>query len=491
MQLSPGWSLAAFFLVPLFIWLLAALTVWRKARGQRPTKQLAMTATAFIAGADGRLSLSRLQAFAWTLVIFGAYAAAFIVHVPYTVGTAADAAAADSTLRVSKGAIDRIDSSRRELATKADIDAATLKAQEIALDDSTRYLNSLASQPSSDPATEAGRVARIAALQTTLLEQTAKVRASRQSVQENSVRIAATDGQRSGAASSLRTNATHAAGLRWVTIPAALLALAGLSIGTGIFSSLISNVSGQNKNPCVTAIDTKKYEEIPTKDYPELGVARSPDWPCAIIRGRDLGTSGYARFGSTYADVLYWASNERTIVVQVPSEYVKQQPSGPVIDDAKVTQLVVDTPNGKRVYALMSSNGRLHLGESQTSYDWLDLFRDDSNPAALALTKFQMFGWTVVALLMYGYTVTRVIRGTEAAYLSSLPDVDASLVILMGLSQAAYLVGKAVSGVAPAPTPRPAGTAAPTTIPSTEPSSSEATNPQAARSAPPGPLPED
>jgi len=65
-----GWIV--FILVPGLIWLLGATAN----RGHGPSAK----ALGFIVGSDGRLSLSRLQAFIWTLVIFGSYFAAIVIH---------------------------------------------------------------------------------------------------------------------------------------------------------------------------------------------------------------------------------------------------------------------------------------------------------------------------------------------------------------------------------------------------------------------------
>ena len=62
-----------FFLVPILLWLFVAAIVKRKGFKER--------AFALIAGSDNRLSLSRLQAFGWTLVIFGSFAAAMTIHI--------------------------------------------------------------------------------------------------------------------------------------------------------------------------------------------------------------------------------------------------------------------------------------------------------------------------------------------------------------------------------------------------------------------------
>src|SRR5258708_7492406 len=70
-------------IVPLLLWALFSLLTreWRRKR-----------IFGLIAGADNRLSLSRLQAFVWTMVIFGTYSAAMWLH-PVRVGSDQKAAA--------------------------------------------------------------------------------------------------------------------------------------------------------------------------------------------------------------------------------------------------------------------------------------------------------------------------------------------------------------------------------------------------------------
>ncbi len=72
MNLNEKYGWLVFFLVPMLLWLLAGGAAMWKGR-KSPF-------LAYIAGSDNRLSLSRLQAFLWTLVIFGAFAAAMAVH---------------------------------------------------------------------------------------------------------------------------------------------------------------------------------------------------------------------------------------------------------------------------------------------------------------------------------------------------------------------------------------------------------------------------
>src|SRR5713226_7476123 len=80
-----GWII--FFGVPGTLWLLGAIVN----RGQRSR---AARVFAFMVGTDNRLSLSRLQAFLWTLVIFGSFAAAMAIHKDIKPATAAEIDAA-------------------------------------------------------------------------------------------------------------------------------------------------------------------------------------------------------------------------------------------------------------------------------------------------------------------------------------------------------------------------------------------------------------
>ena len=59
------------------------------------------------------------------------------------------------------------------------------------------------------------------------------------------------------------------------------------------------------------------------------------------------------------------------------------------------------------------------------------------------LMKFQMFGWTIIAIFIYSWLFLSNLGNTIA----SLPLVPQSIVILTGLSQAGYLAGKGVSNL--------------------------------------------
>jgi hypothetical protein len=81
-----------------------------------------------------------------------------------------------------------------------------------------------------------------------------------------------------------------------------------------------------------------------------------------------------------------------------------------------------------------------------------DLVKDDGG--AIDLTKVQMLGWTVVALGGYfSQVVTTVVRlgyGSPATEQVILPNIDTSLMVLMGFGQAAYLAKKMIATTTPA-----------------------------------------
>lgn len=62
------------------------------------------------------------------------------------------------------------------------------------------------------------------------------------------------------------------------------------------------------------------------------------------------------------------------------------------------------------------------------------------------LNKVQMIAWTLVAIGIYLFLVTRQVSGAE---LPTLPDVDESLLVLMGISQGTYLGKRLVSSTTP------------------------------------------
>jgi hypothetical protein len=70
-----------------------------------------------------------------------------------------------------------------------------------------------------------------------------------------------------------------------------------------------------------------------------------------------------------------------------------------------------------------------------------------------ALSRFQMFAWTWIGIIIYLLTLFSSVRSFGPVQNLVLPDVDSTLVLLMGLSQVAFLGGKATSLQPTAPPP--------------------------------------
>jgi hypothetical protein len=401
-----------FFLLPVFLWLLVVAFV--------PRHGFKARAFALISGSDNRLSLSRLQAFAWTLVIFGSFGAAMSIHKKINAGSPADIDKAQAQV---KAATDKADSLKPNVATTA----ATAKAAndaylaaDTALKEAETKFNTLPAGTTPENKAKAQQAVDDAQGNLNAKTQT-KTNADK----------AAEDAKAAveQANKDVTTTVALADSYKWVDLPAALLALAGIAIGSGVFSSLISGVNGEDKTACVTSLDS-----IPQADLK----AHIPDAQAGTnqnalsIIGKDMGSDGAVRLDRDRVPILFWKSDGTQIIVDVH-------------DGVPYRTLTVDTGNGKLCYALEGKTPGLILGLPKVYYEFSDLFRDDKNPSSLDLMKFQMFGWTVVAIVIYVYLFLADLRPD----LASLPLVPASIVALTGLSQGGYLTGKAVSNVGP------------------------------------------
>lgn len=346
-QLAP-WLVA---IVPLALWALFSLITreWQRKR-----------VFGLIAGADNRLSLSRLQAFAWTMVIVGAYTAAMADRPPST--------------DLAQKKVDQIAYERavvHERAVRATVPKAPAEQEQ--------------QQTAIAGATEAVRVAK-----------------------ENLVKY------------------------NWVRIPAELLILAGISLATGVFASMLA--SGGDGPPVAHRITVFAAAAVdPLGRNPRSSPARGKYW--MLIDGSRLGGDGEVRLNGRAARPLFWEADGTAIAVDVD-------------ENRRYDTMIIDTRNGKVTYALQYENNSslltaLTLGDPRYSYELADLVRDDTNPRNLSITKFQMFGWTLIAIVIYVYLFLQALHG--AVGLDELPVVDATVVMLTGVSQLGYLGGKVAS----------------------------------------------
>ncbi len=399
-----------FFLLPIFLWLFVAAIVRRKGFKER--------AFALIAGSDNRLSLSRLQAFGWTLVIFGSFAAAMTIHTTINAGSPADI---DNAQAHVKTATDKAESLKPNVATTA---AAAKAANDVYVAAQTA-LNEAQTKETSVPANASEEIKQKARQAVEDAKGTLNAKTQTKATAEKAAEEAKT------AADQADQDAKNAVALarsyKWVDIPAALLALAGIAIGSGVFSSLISAVNSEDKTACVTSLGSIPQADLKAH-FPDAQAATNPN--ALSIMGKGMGSNGAVRLDKDRVPILLWKSDGTQIIVDVN-------------DGVAYKTLTVDTGNGKLCYGLEGNTPALVLGLPKVSYELSDLFRDDKNPSGFDLMKFQMFGWTLIAIFIYVYLFLADLRPN----LESLPVVPASIVILTGLSQSGYLTGKAVSNV--------------------------------------------
>jgi hypothetical protein len=414
------WGLAVFIGVPGLLCVAGALA---NRGGDLPTRLLGFTV-----GTDGRLSLSRFQAFLWTLIIFGSYAGAMCIHTTISSGSPAAILKANDE---AKAAADKIPPAKLDYQKAADA-AKTAEADKRSADLAAATDEVTALDRAKDPTTAAQQIAddKKKASDSRIKKDVAdKLSADAEQAMADA-KVALDKAQSEADAASARANS-----FAWVKIPDALLLLAGIAISSGVFSSLIAVVSSEGKTATITQI--RKV----AKAVPEGQAADVPWKPInpnnLVLAGTNLGDGGRVRFalkgiGKVAARILSWKPDGTEIILDVA-------------DGQNYSTLIVDTPNGKASYQVTGTTPNLTLGSAKSHFEFADLFRDDKNPGTMDLMKFQMFGWTVIAIAIYVYLFLMNLNSE----ITSLPNVDSSIVTLTGVSQAGYLAGKGVSNAPP------------------------------------------
>lgn len=90
----------------------------------------------------------------------------------------------------------------------------------------------------------------------------------------------------------------------------------------------------------------------------------------------------------------------------------------------------------------------IDANESFDQADWYDMFKgdDDANADYLDLSKVQMFYFTIILILVYGVALAIMFIGVDSKNLiiTAFPPVSATMVTLLGISHAGYLINRAV-----------------------------------------------
>jgi hypothetical protein len=426
MGFDVSWGKVMFFLVPIMLWLAGGA-----AASLRAGKSLWV---GYLSGSDNRLSLSRLQAFLWTLVIFGAFAAAMFCHTKIATGSTDEITAAKAAKEVAdKAAKETSDEllAKKSAQKTAENERLTAQRSETEKTDAlAKATDATKAQAQADLDKAKDGMAKALAKQTQATEDANKAKEAADKASQD---------QKDATAKLSSYN--------WVTIPKELLMLAGIAIGSGIFSSLIAARSGEDKtavikklilaniptetrNKFISKTEADKNEVKAFLSQPPSLIDLNSSPPATmkanalIIAGRDFGDNGSVKINNMVGLTPLWS--DEFIVFNNP----------PPLDEKGGNTLTVESPNGKLIHKL---NLDFSLGDPIINHEFIDLFRDDKNPNQLDLMKFQMFGWTVIAIFIY---IWIFISGVTSE-MSELPKVDQSIVILTGLSQTGYLAGKA------------------------------------------------
>jgi hypothetical protein len=395
-----------FILVPIILWVIFASFVRRPGFWAK--------VFALIAGSDNRLSLSRLQALGWTFAIWGSWAAAMAIHTEIKPATPAEVAHADSLLKAYQ--IRLRDSQDQLLRT---------------VDDTIRYASEVRTAVSDSVGAaraytqaDATSVNRLHDAETQVRLARGKLAGAHDQVTANQAAVRALQVQVDSAQ-------VKAAALDWVKIPAGLLVLAGLSVGSGVLSSLIASGSGESKTVCVVTLRAPTMAELSARSL----TGAVTDY--LVLEGTDFGARGRVRVANVRKGIRASFAVGTVVATPVWEDKVifARLPADPF------NVLVVDSPNGKVAYEVTGAPPAYVLGTARSFYEFADLFRDDKNPDHFDLMKFQMFGWTLIAVATY----CGIVWTSMSSDLRSLPVVDQSIVVLTGVSLAAYLGNKGVS----------------------------------------------
>lgn len=129
----------------------------------------------------------------------------------------------------------------------------------------------------------------------------------------------------------------------------------------------------------------------------------------------------------------------------------------PLIKNSKKSEKPNDEETAKTKRALESqgvdtshvrAEGKILVNETPEDASWTDIFKgeESSNGANLDLAKIQMFFFTLVTWSVYAVALGNLLRKAVQGHtgITAFPDVDGSMVALLGISHAGYLANKAV-----------------------------------------------
>ncbi len=102
--------------------------------------------------------------------------------------------------------------------------------------------------------------------------------------------------------------------------------------------------------------------------------------------------------------------------------------------------------------AKKNAQQQVDQNQSREEAEWYDMFKgdDEANANYLDLSKVQMFFFTIILVLIYGVALGTMFMGVgdgvnrTTLAITAFPTLSATMVTLLGISQAGYLAYKAV-----------------------------------------------
>ena len=155
-----------------------------------------------------------------------------------------------------------------------------------------------------------------------------------------------------------------------------------------------------------------------------------------------------------------WMGLDDALAIGIPTELwalmgisTTSLVGSPLILSAKKAKQPADEEKSKTIALLaaqgdeaksLGNKGLVITNTDPKSARWTDMFTGDetSNAAHLDLPKIQMFFFTLIIALTYCFALGKLFLTANAGGFNAFPNLDQSVLALLGISHAGYLVSK-------------------------------------------------
>jgi hypothetical protein len=213
-----------------------------------------------------------------------------------------------------------------------------------------------------------------------------------------------------------------------INVPSELYILLGVSVTSLVGSGLIKQDKANTTPDIQTAsLDLQKSGKLEPLQKVELVGNRMIAAPSATAEDHvpTLAASGPVQASEQAA----------------PPASTQNPGLGSVVDPAATLARPALGPTENSLVGI----GVLSANDKPNQSSWLDMFRTEEIGAIgrLSLAKIQMLYFTITIVVIYAAAIASMLAGNSGK-ITSLPQVTESAAILLGISHATYLAGKAV-----------------------------------------------